>query len=99
VSDPTSNPPVPHYEERFGAPIVYFDIVPAHGMMNGAIQIELAHRILTPEGGSGVKVSFAASARLRCSPPAARALRDSIDAALKMVEQPQEAPTAASKLN
>jgi hypothetical protein len=35
----------PPYEERFGAPIVYFDLVAANGLMNGAVEIELAHRV------------------------------------------------------
>jgi hypothetical protein len=100
MSDPTGAPQTtPPYEERFDAPVVYFDISAAHGIMNGAIQVDLAHRILTPLPEGGVNISFTTSARLRCSPTAAKALRESIDAALKMMEQPQEAQPAASKLN
>ncbi|WP_141934000.1 hypothetical protein [Bradyrhizobium sp. UNPA324] len=88
----------PPYEDVFTAPIVYFDIVPTHGIMNGAIQIELASRILVPSG-DGVLVKFMTSGRVRCSPVAARFLRDALDAALKMLDQPQDAPAAASKLN
>jgi hypothetical protein len=34
------------YENVDTAPIVYFDIAPAHGVIGGAVQIELAVRIL-----------------------------------------------------
>jgi hypothetical protein len=100
MSDPTSGAPAaPAYHERPDAPVVYFDLIAAHGVMNGAIQIELACRVLTPGAGTDVTVSFTPSGRLRCSPVAARGLRDSIDAALKMFEEPQQTLTAASKLN
>jgi hypothetical protein len=91
--------PVPPYEDSSTAPFVYFDLVPTHGIMNGAIQIELAARVLLPKDGGGVLVKFVACGRLRCSPVAAGHLRDAIVGALKMLEQPQEGPTAASKLN
>jgi hypothetical protein len=97
----TPDTPTLVYEDAGGAtPFVYFDIVGAHGIMHGAIQIELASRILiaTPDGG--VEIKFITSARLRCSPNAATNLRAAIDGALKMLEQPQEGPAAtASKLN
>jgi len=66
--------------------------------MNGAIQIELATRILLP-GSDAVLIKFMTSGRLRCSPTAARHLREALDAALKMLDQPQDSPAAASKLN
>ena len=100
MNEPTvdSRPPPP-YEERFSAPVVYFDLIAANGMMNGAIEIELAHRVLTPGTGADVKISFTTSGRLRCSPAAACALIEAIQNALKMIEQPQQTPSAASKLN
>src|ERR1039458_4053508 len=41
------------YENVDTAPFVYFDISPTHGILSGAIQIELAGRILNtaPDGG------------------------------------------------
>lgn len=102
MADPIiSEPPnLPLYEDTGGAtPFVYFDIVAAHGTMNGTIQIELASRILVPRPDGGVDIKFLGSGRLRCSPTAATQLRDSLDIALKMLEQPQEAPAAASRLN
>jgi hypothetical protein len=93
----TSNPPP--YEDSGTAPFVYFDIIPAQGVMNGAIQIELASRILVPGAGTSVTVKFVASGRIRCSPAAAIQLRNAIDESLKMLEQDQPSPSATSKLN
>ena len=98
MSEPTNEAPAapPPYEDVTTAPYVYFDAVAAHGVMNGAIQIEVAARHLEAIPAGGVIVKFATSARLRCSPAAANALRESLEATLKMLEQPQPAPAAAS---
>jgi hypothetical protein len=50
----------------------------------------------SPEGG--VTIEFVCTGRLRCSPKAAQFLRDSIDAALKMLAQPEQqmGPTVAT---
>jgi hypothetical protein len=87
------------YENVDTAPIVYFDIAPAHGVIGGAVQIELAVRILNAVSDGGVETKFITSGRLRCSPTAALNLRNAIDAALKMLEQPQQSPVAAAKMN
>ncbi len=89
------------YEDTGGAvPIVYFDIVGAYGTMQGAIEIELATRILIPKKDGSTEVRFLSSGRLRCSPTAAVNLRNGLDAALKMLEQSQQPdPVAASRLN
>jgi hypothetical protein len=73
MSDSPGNPDTvtTPYEDCSTAPFVYFDIVPTHGIMNGAIQIELASRILAP-GDGAVVIKFLTSGRLRCSPSAAR---------------------------
>lgn len=99
MSDPKST--VPPYEDLATAPVVYFDVVGANGIMNGAVQIELAQRILVPVAGSNdVTIKFATSGRLRCSPTAAKLLIDSLGAALEMLDKAQQQPTAAgSKLN
>ena len=83
------------YEDNGGAPFVYFDITSAHGTMNGAVQIELASRVMTPEPAGGVEIRFRASGHLRCTPAAAIQLRDSLNAALAMLEKMQEQPAAA----
>ncbi len=67
--------------------------------MHGTIEIELATRILVPKPDGSTEVRFLSSARLRCSPNAAADLRSGLEAALKLLEQPQPNPVAASKLN
>lgn len=98
-----NDPPLsdtPSYEDNGTAPVMYFDVVAAHGVMNGTVQIELGTRVLVPKNGTNeVQVKFTACGRLRCNPTAALALRNSIDAALKMLEQPEQKPAAATKLN
>ena len=89
----------PAYENVSTVPYTYFDRVAAHGVMNGAIQLELASRILIPLPDGGVEIKFATSGRLRCSPAAAIALRDAVNAALKMHEETLQAPANNSKLN
>ena len=83
------------------APLVYFDIVGAYGTMNGSIEIELATRILVPKSDGATEVKFISSGRLCCTQAAAVNLRNGLDAALKMLEQPQAntAVVAAGKLN
>ena len=93
-------PPGIIYEDTgAAAPLVYFDIVAAYGTMHGTIEVELATRILVPKPDGGTEVKFLSSGRLRCTPTAATNLRNALDAALKMLEQPQANPVAASKLN
>ena len=88
------------YENVDTAPIVYFDIAPAHGVIGGAVQIELAARILNAVSDGSVETKFITSGRLRCSPTAAMNLRNAIDASLRMIlEQPQQTPAATAKLN
>jgi hypothetical protein len=68
--------------------------------MNGAIQIELAGRILTPMPDGGVQLAFMTTGRLRCSPAAAAFLRDALDKSIQMLTQPPQEPTVApGKLN
>jgi hypothetical protein len=55
--------------------------------------------ILNALSDGSVEIKFITSGRLRCSPVAALSLRNAIDASLKMLEQPQQAPAATAKLN
>jgi hypothetical protein len=88
------------YAETSSAPFIYFDGVSCHGAMHGIVEIELAARIMAPTADGGVDTKFTPTARLRCSPAAADALRQSIEIAQKMAAQPQQQPpAAASKLN
>ena len=95
----TDKTEIPAYENVNAAPVVYFDIAPAHGIMGGIIQIELASRILNAMSDGGVDIKFITTGRLRCSPTAALNLRNALDASLKMLEQQQHAPAATAKLN
>jgi hypothetical protein len=64
--------------------------------------VELATRILVPKPDGSTEVKFISSGRIRCTPNAAVNLRNGLDAALKMLEQPQVTNTVAvagSKLN
>jgi hypothetical protein len=103
VADPEApKPPLDViYQDTGGAaPLLYFDIVGAYGTMNGAIEVELATRILVPQPDGSTEVRFLSTGRLRCSPTAALNLRNGLDAALKMHEQTQQPnPVAASKMN
>jgi hypothetical protein len=97
--DTTKPPPITYEDTGIAAPLVYFDIVAAYGTMHGAVEVELATRILVPKPDGSTEVKFICSGRLRCSPTAATNLRNGLDAALKMLEQPQTDPVAASKMN
>jgi hypothetical protein len=99
MTEPAENNELPVYENVDTAPFVYFDISPAHGIMGGAIQIELASRILNAVPDGNVEIKFITSGRLRCSPTAALNLRNAIDASLKMLEQSQHSRAATAKLN
>ena len=93
-------PPAIIYADTGGlAPLVYFDIVAAYGAMHGAIEIELATRILVPKPDGATDVKFLSSGRLRCSPSAATNLRNALDAALKMLEQPQANAVSTTTMN
>jgi hypothetical protein len=103
LADQETPKPAPDliYEDTgAAAPLVYFDIVGAYGTMHGAIEVELATRILVPKPDGTTEVKFLSSGRLRCSATAAANLRAGLDAALKMLEAPQPNPVvAASKMN
>ncbi|HVV43294.1 MAG TPA: hypothetical protein VHC94_19770 [Nitrobacter sp.] len=87
------------YVDNNLAPVITFDIAPAHGVLAGGVQVELALRTLNPLPDGSVETKFVTSGRLRCSAAAAMHLRNSLDAALRMLEQPQPSPAAAAKLN
>jgi hypothetical protein len=81
------------------APVLYFDIVSAYGTMHGVVEAELATRILLPRTDGTTNVKFLSSGRLRCSPTAALQLRNALDAALRMLDQPQSGAVATSTMN
>ena len=95
TDQPPAKPADLIYEDTgAAAPLVYFDIVGAYGTMNGSVEIELATRILVPKPDGSTEVKFISSGRLRCTQNAATNLRNALDAALKMLEQPQASAAA-----
>ena len=99
TDQPPAKPSDLIYEDTgAAAPLVYFDIVGAYGTMNGSVE----DRAGDPHPG-------AEAGRMRprsnSSPPAASAaaanaainLRNGLDAALKMLEQPQGAARRRSR--
>jgi len=78
TSKPQIETEAPPYDDSSNAPFVYFDLAPIHGVMSGAVQIELASRTFAHVDGV-VAVKFMTTGRLRCSPTAAKHLRDAID--------------------
>ncbi len=86
-SDPITKVPgvriAPGSSER--APFIYFDGAVTYGVNNGAIQIELAANTIVPDGVT-TRTDVLISAHLRCSPAAARGLREAIEKALEMIE-------------
>lgn len=85
----------PQIRDPDTAPFIYFDGVSTHGIMNGAVQIEVVSRILRPLEDGGVSVEFITTGRLRCAPDAARHLRGAIDKSLDMLSNPQQGQQAA----
>jgi hypothetical protein len=70
------------------APFVYFDGVLTHAVTNGVIQIELAAKIILPDGKGGAMSQAVVTGRLRCSAAAAANLRAAIDSALLIAARP-----------
>jgi hypothetical protein len=91
----------PPFRDSSTAQFVYFDFAPAFGVLAGAIQIELASRVLVPREDGGVEVHVLATGHLRCSPAAAGHLREAINKSLDMIAKAQEQTQqiAANKLN
>ena len=79
------------------APFVYFDAVLAFGMYGGIVQIELAAKVLDVNGKGDLKNEVVVTARMRCSPAAARNLQHELGNAL-LIAIPA-APTAEGKTN
>ena len=83
-------PTLPTAVDRPHAPIVYFEIAPTFGHMNGMISVTLCSSVQLPEP-DGVKVrnDMVAVAYLRSNIEGARLLRDALDKAL-LAAQPTD---------
>ena len=87
----TNEKPMPSLSPHDNVPFIYFDRAPTFGILNGAVQIEVAADVLYPIP-KGVDVRTTLTAHLRCSPAGAMALMDAIKGALDMLQQPQANP-------
>jgi hypothetical protein len=77
--------------ESIQAPVVYFEVTPTAGHLNGVIEVCLATtRHLPDETGKLVRTAFV-SGYLKCNIPAARDLIESLKSAL-LLAQPVENP-------
>jgi hypothetical protein len=81
---PTRNWP----QSTYPFPLRPLSISTSCGIVAGIVQIELAARALQPLQDGRVDTPMIETGRLRCSPTAAKFLKDSLEAALKMLEQP-----------
>ena len=92
------------YRNTENAPTVFFDAPVAWSLHDGVVAIELAIRAMVPhgdgEGPDGPDTEGHIAARLRCSPEAARRLRDVLDKTLERLGRPQDAAApVVAKLN
>jgi len=93
---------LPPYRTPDQAPFIYFDAAPTYGTLNGAVQVELVSRVMSPSGPgtTDIAVEFLITGHIRCSPAAAVSLRDALNSAMELLQQPQAASAAeANKLN
>ena len=68
TDQPPAKPSDLIYEDTgAAAPLVYFDIVGAYGTMNGAVEVELATRILVPKPDGATEVKFLSYGRSTAS--------------------------------
>jgi hypothetical protein len=74
-NEPVALSPIP-------LPIVYFDGAPSLSHLNGIIGVTLTVTGNVPDGGDGVHVCASVVAHLKCSIPAAVALKAALEDAL-----------------
>jgi hypothetical protein len=68
------------------APFIYFEGVVGFGINNGVIQLEVAANVATPTDRAVI-----VTGHLRCTLPAAMALRQSIDRAVELLKNTSQA--------
>lgn len=99
MADPTKrgDQGMPEFSRPESVPFIYFDVAGAHGIMAGAVQVEMFARTLVPVENGGTRVEFVATCHLRCSPAAAENLRDALNSALRMLKEVQEKQADATQ--
>jgi len=83
------NPPLKNVA---AAPLIFFDVAPAFGTVNGVAMIELAAPLVIPQPDGSVLFEVHCVAKLRCTGSGLMSLKQAIDQMLAMT-----APTATAK--
>jgi hypothetical protein len=78
------------------APFIYTDGVATFGANGGMIQLELGANVIVPTADGGTKIEVVMVAHIRCNLGAAIGLRDSLNKAIEMAQNPAVAPSAAA---
>ena len=95
---PGAPAPAPVLKNAAGAPVIYFDGVPAYGVFAGNVEMELSCRVLIPSrDGVSVLSDMTCVAHLRCSAAAAAQLHETIGKILAPAKVDEG--TAAAKLD
>jgi len=83
------NPPLKNVA---AAPLIFFDLAPAFGTVNGVAMIELAAPLVIPQPDGSVLFEVHCVAKLRCTGAGLMSLKQAIDQMLAMT-----APTVTAK--
>jgi hypothetical protein len=86
----------PKYISVPTAPIISFDVIPAHGSFAGTVQIELAARVLHRVDDGQLEAHLLEVGRLRCSPHAAKLLKEALEVLLSKIDYSQSYPVPAA---
>jgi hypothetical protein len=78
-----SQPPL--LKNAAAAPFVYFDLVPAFGVVNGVVELELAAQMVVPTADGNAHAETVCTVHLRGSIAAMEGLSNAIDKAMDMV--------------
>jgi hypothetical protein len=102
MTDPTDPPAkklIAGYLPVPTVPIIYFDFARTFGHLGGNIHVELTARIMLPLEDGNIETPMIETGRLRCSKAAATSLKEALEKALKMLEEPQAGPAGRGTLN
>ena len=99
----------PPLKNAAAAPFVYFDLVPAFGVVNGVVELELAAQMVVPTADGNAHAETVCTVHLRGSFAAMESLSGAIDKSLDMARaampsngallEPEDYPDAPAKKN
>ena len=81
---PSNKSQPPLLKNAAAAPFVYFDLVPAFGVVNGVVELELAAQMVVPTADGNAHAETVCTVHLRGSLAAMEGLSSAIDKALDM---------------